>query len=132
MGGDSINYPFNVLAPTANLPTIKMLWDSVLSMPGANIFGLDVANFYLGSPMDRPDFMKLPYKILPQEIKDKYNLENIVKDGWVYICIERGIYGLSHAGLLANNLLAKRLIKAGYYQCQFTPAIWRHVWRPVT
>ena len=47
-------------------------------------------------------------------------------------CIERGIYGLPHTGLLANNLLAKRLIKAGDYQCQFTPALWRHVWRPVT
>ena len=42
------------------------------------------------------------------------------------------MYGLPQAGLLANNLLAKRLSKAGYYQCQFTPGLQRHVWRPVT
>jgi hypothetical protein len=42
------------------------------------------------------------------------------------------MYGLPQAGLLANTLLSKRLIKAGYYQCQFTSGLWRHVWQPTT
>eukprot|EP00804_Cyclotella_cryptica_P009712 CCRYP_011255-RA/>CCRYP_011255-RA protein AED:0.38 eAED:0.38 QI:0/-1/0/1/-1/1/1/0/318 len=42
------------------------------------------------------------------------------------------MYGLPQAGILANKLLEKRLAKAGYYQCQHTPGLWRHVWRPIT
>ena len=42
------------------------------------------------------------------------------------------MYGLPQAGILANKLLAQRLATAGYYQCQYTPGLWRHVWRPIT
>ena len=42
------------------------------------------------------------------------------------------MYGLPQAGLLANKLLSSRLEAHGYYQCQFTPGLWRHKWRPVT
>ena len=41
------------------------------------------------------------------------------------------IYGLTEAGILANKLLKKRLSTHGYYECQFTPDLYRHVWRPI-
>ena len=132
VGGDRVNYPFETSTPTADLPTIKMLWNSVLSTPKAKFLSMDVANFYLGTPMERPEFMRLPIKVIPQEIIDKYNLNSIVEDGWVFVRIEKGMYGLPQAGFLANELLSKRLVAGGYYQCQFTPGLWRHVWRPIT
>ena len=46
--------------------------------------------------------------------------------------IVKGMYGLPEAGKIANDLLKKRLDKAGYYPSQFTPGLWRHVWRPIT
>ena len=117
VGGDQINYPFDVSTPTADLPTIKLLWNSVLSTPGAKFIGFDVANFYLCTPMKRPEFMRLPYNIIPQEIKDHYNLSELVHNGYVYVRIVQGMYGLPQTGLLANDLLKERLIKAGYYEC---------------
>ena len=42
------------------------------------------------------------------------------------------MYGLPQAGILANKFLAKRLMKADYYQCQYTPGLWHHVWQPIT
>jgi hypothetical protein len=42
------------------------------------------------------------------------------------------MYGLLQAGILTNKLLVKQLAKAGYYQCQFTPGLWQHVWRLIT
>ena len=42
------------------------------------------------------------------------------------------MYGLPQAGKLANELLIKRLDTTGYYPCQFTPGLWKHVWWPVT
>ena len=84
VGGDRINYLYDVSTPTAELPTIKLHWNSTISTPGARYTTFDVANFYLGSPMDRPEYMRLPIKIIPEEIIVKYNLRAIEKDGWVY------------------------------------------------
>ncbi len=42
------------------------------------------------------------------------------------------MYGLLQAGILANQLLEKRLATKGYYQCQHTPGLWRHIWQNIT
>ena len=65
--------------------------------------------------MDRPEYMRLPIKIIPEEIIVKYNLRAIEKNGWVYCKIVKGMYGLPQAGLIANKLLKKRLARKGYY-----------------
>jgi hypothetical protein len=49
--------------------------------------------------------MRLALNKIPQEIIDKYNVLDKVKNGYVYICINKGVYGLPRAGRLANNLL---------------------------
>ena len=82
--------------------------------------------------MERPEYMRLPIKIIPQEITEKYNLKDIENEGWIYVKIVKGMYGLPQAGKIANDLLTKRLKAAGYHKCQFTPGLWKHVWRPVT
>ena len=69
--------------------------------------------------------------LLPEESVEKYNLQSIAHKGWVYFRIKHGMYGLQEAGLLANEILKKRLIKSGYYECQFTPGLYKHVWRPI-
>ena len=70
--------------------------------------------------MERREYMRIRVELLPTAFMDEYNLHDKVKNGYIYMEIRRGMYGLPQAGILANNLLAKRLSKAGYYQCQFT------------
>ncbi len=41
------------------------------------------------------------------------------------------MYGLPQAGLLANELLEKRLNKHGYYQSKLVPGLWKHKTRPI-
>jgi hypothetical protein len=133
VGGNLIDYPWEVATPTADLTTAKLLFNSVISTPGAVFVVLDCKNFYLQTPMKRPEFMRLKLSLIPEEIIEQYNLKDKVDDrGWVYVRIEQGMYGLPQAGRLANELLAKRLDKEGYYQCQYTPGLWRHKWRPIT
>ena len=132
VGGDSINHPYDVSTPTADLKMIKMMWSSTLSTKDAKFITMDVANFYLGTPMIRPEFMRLTIKIIPQEIIDKYNLDATVEDGGVYARMVKGMYGFLQAGILANSLLGKILIKARCYQCKFTPGLWRNAWQPIT
>jgi len=50
---------------------------------------------------------------------------------WIYIEIQKGAYGLPKTGILANELLEKRLQLAGYYQSSTTPGQWQHKWRPI-
>ena len=75
--------------------------------------------------------MKIKLDILPQEIVDRYNLLKIAHNGHVYIKIKGGMYGLPESSILANALLKTRLAAKGYHKAQFTPGLYRHVWRPI-
>jgi hypothetical protein len=41
------------------------------------------------------------------------------------------MYGLPQSGIIANQLLARRLAIHGYNQIKFTPGLWRHVTCPI-
>ena len=52
--------------------------------------------------------MRIPYNIMPQDIIDKYNLtEKVCEDGFIYIKIKKGMYGLKKAAILAYKQLVK-------------------------
>ena len=42
------------------------------------------------------------------------------------------MYGLPQAGIIANQLLRKRLAPHGYHKCKHTPGLWKHDSRPTT
>ncbi len=50
----------------------------------------------------------------------------------VFCIVRRGIYCLPQAGIIAQDLLTKRLNKAGYQQSKITPGYWQHDWRPIS
>ncbi len=52
-GGDRVHDPFDAGTPTADLLTVKLLINSVISTPGARFFTMDIKNFYLNTPMVR-------------------------------------------------------------------------------
>ena len=131
VGGNLLVALYDVSTPTADLTTAKLLFNSVISTPGARFLTFDLKNFYLKTPLPTARYMRMQLDILPEEIIDKYNLRAIAHKGWIYIRIKRGMYGLPEAGILANKLLKERLSKSGYYECQYTPGLYKHVWRPI-
>ena len=131
-GGDRINCDYDTSAPTCDLTTIKLHWNSVLLIPGAKYATSDIPDFYLGTPMPKPEYMRIPLNIRPDKIIQEYDLLSIVSDSWVYIKISKGIYSLPQAGKLATNLLKKRLATVGYYPCQSTTGLWRHKCRSIS
>lgn len=52
VGGDRVTYTGNVHTPTADITTAKILFNSVLSTPGARVAGADLTDFYLKTPME--------------------------------------------------------------------------------
>jgi hypothetical protein len=93
---------------------------------------MDIKNYYIGTPLPRFEYMKMLLSRFPEEIIQKYNLNALAVDGWVYIEIRNGMYGLKQAGLLANQLLQTRLAPFGYYPARHTPGLWLHKTRPIT
>ena len=132
VGGDRINYPGEVATPTADMLVAKILLNSVISTPGAKFMTMDISNFYLMTPLKRPEFIRMRLSDIPDEIISEYKLrDKATPEGSVYIRAVRGMYGLPQAGLLANELLEKRLNKAGYHQSKLVPGLWAHEWRPI-
>jgi hypothetical protein len=76
--------------------------------------------------------MKMLLSRFPEEIIQNYNLNALAVNGWVYIEIRKGMYGLKQAGLLANQLLQTRLAPFGYYPARHTPGLWLHKTRPIS
>ena len=77
--------------------------------------------------------MRVHISQIPDEIIKQYNLLQLQDDdGWIYIEVQKGMYGLPHAGMLANKLLATWLAKFGYYQTPNTNGLWKHTTRPIT
>jgi hypothetical protein len=92
---------------------------------------MDIKNYYLGTPLPRFEYMKMLLSRFPEEIIQKYNLNSLAVDGWVYIEIRKGIYGLKQPGILANQLLQTRLAPVGYYPARHTPGLWLYKTQPI-
>ena len=86
---------------------------------------------YLATPMTRFEYMRIPVSVIPPAIMDLYKLHAKVKNGYIYVQIEKGMYGLPQAGILANQLLRERLKPHGYYEVPHTPGLWKHKHLPV-
>ncbi len=88
---------------------------------------IDISNFYLNTPMSRPEYVRLKLDDIPEEVIVEYKLCQLATpDGYVYIQVNKGMYGLPQAGLLAQELLENRLGEHGYTQSKIIPGLWKH------
>jgi hypothetical protein len=132
VGGNRLDYSGNVTTSTADITTFKILINSTPSTEDSAMMMMDIKNYYLGTPLPRFEYMKMLLSRFPEEIIQKYNLKAPAVDGWVYIEILKGMYGLKQAGLLANQLLQTRLAPFRYYPARHTPGLWLHKTRPIS
>ena len=65
-GYNRIIYPGEVVTPTAALELVKLIINSVLSLHGAKFACFDFKNFYLATPMDRSELVKIKIEDIPQ------------------------------------------------------------------
>ena len=58
--------------------------------------------------------MKMKLDMIPDDVIEEYNLhEKVEPDGYVYIKVQKGMYRLPQAGVLAQELPAKLVAKHG-------------------
>jgi hypothetical protein len=87
-GGDRINYDGPTKANTAALSTVKILLQSVAS-DDANFMTLDIKDFYLMTPLPRPEYLRIPLKFLSAEILDQHNLRPFIHNNSIYLRLQR-------------------------------------------
>jgi len=93
---------------------------------------LELKDFYFNTPMERYEYARIKVADIPDDVIKHYNLNELVEpNGYVHIRIEKGMYGLPQAGIIAQELLEKRLGEEGYSQSQLTPGLWKHNKRPI-
>jgi hypothetical protein len=68
VSGNLIKYSVDVSTRSTDLTTSKFLWNRTISTEGDKYMCLDVKNFYIGTPMDSFDYMRIPIKMIQQEI----------------------------------------------------------------
>jgi hypothetical protein len=129
--GDILDYSGDVATSTADITKFKNLINSTLSTKYAVMMMMDIKKYNVGTPLPRYEYMHMLLSRLPEEIVNKYNLKALAVDGWGYIEIRKGMYGLKQGGLLANQLLQTRLAPFGYYPVCHTPCLWLHKTRPI-
>jgi hypothetical protein len=118
--------------PTVDMPTVKCHINSTISTIDARYATIDISNFYLNTFMERPEYMRIPLKMIPQQIIDEYNLQELAHNGYVYFQVDKGLYGLVQAGKLAYDQLLQRLTSADFYPAPNAPGLFVHRKRPIS
>jgi hypothetical protein len=131
VGGNLIAYPFELTTRTADMVSSKILWNSVISTLDARFAGANIKNMYLETPLDRFEYMKMQIALLPMDIIEHYNLLEKAINGYMYMEVCKGMYGLPQAGVLANKLLNICLAWHGYFEQPHTLGLWKHHSQPV-
>jgi hypothetical protein len=133
VGGNWIVHHGNVSMLAVKIMTVNMHPNSVILTKGAQYCTFNIKDFYLNMLMEQPEYIRMKLSNLPQEFVDLYNLTKIAEDnGTVYIKVQKGMYGLPQAGILAHRTLEQWLNEHRYQQSQVTPGLWKHLLRPIS
>ena len=93
---------------------------------------VDIANFYLNTPLKCPDFICMQLSNITEEFMQGYKLHDLLDhNNYGSIKIVLGMYRFLQASLIANKLLEKHLNTHDYHQSKLVPGLWKHDWCPI-
>ena len=90
VGGDKLPYELDSGSAATDLLEIKLIINSVISDTniGARFLSMDLKDMFLHIPTYSLEFMKVTIKYFPQDVIEKYNLNGIVHNGYIFIKIK--------------------------------------------
>jgi hypothetical protein len=89
-GGNLLSVPYNVSARTADLDVVKLLIHSVISTD-KQWMTIDIKDYYLGTPLpaSRYEYIRIPLRMVPGAVLDRYNLHPYITHDHVYFEIRK-------------------------------------------
>ena len=124
-GGDGSDYTGDRSSWTADMQTIKILFNAIVS-ENADYCTADIGDFYLGSTLERDEYMWLSRAQVPDDIQERYGEKIIWVGDKTMVRITKGIYGLPQAGRLAFEKLSRLLKRHDYTACPNSPCLFKH------
>jgi hypothetical protein len=114
IGGDRVDYPYSTAAYTADLESIKLLINAMIS-DNAAFSTVDLEDFYLGTPLPHPEFIRIPISFIPKKVMTFYQLKPFIHKGAIFCMVLKTHYGLPQAGALSQARLFQHLEAHGYF-----------------
>jgi hypothetical protein len=126
-------YPDDTAAYVADMITVKLLWNSVVSTPNARFMTMDITDFYLGTTLKRKAYMWIRRDQLSHKSIKLLGIQDAKwwKNDKVLFEIGKGIYGLEEAGKLAQDRLYEHLAAAGFHLVPNHTGLLQHDTRPI-
>ena len=93
-------YPVNVITPTADTITSKIVRNILVSTTKAKCICIDIKTFYLVTPLTRYKYLHIAITLIPEKIIQQYSLLPLVRNGFIYLDIRKGMYGFPQSGRL--------------------------------
>ena len=110
-----INYLGVVTTPSAELQTVKLHLNSVISDVKTSYTTADIKNFNLNTPMHCYEHLRIPVQNISDDIMQQYQLQYLVINAFIMVEIRKGVYELPRADIITNNQLQKHLTKLNYF-----------------
>jgi hypothetical protein len=129
VGGDKLECKYDAGSPAASLLESKLIINSTISdaHQGARFLSADLKDHFLASPMEETEYMRIHSKYFLDDMREQYDINNLIDaDGYVYVKIKKGMYGLKQAAILAYKHLVNILKPYGYFPCPNTTGLWKH------
>ena len=132
VGGNINDFTGNKTAYTASLPSVKILFNAVISDPDAKFMTIDLKDFFLHGSSGRNEYMRIPLKWLSVSDQAKFQISSYIDrdDKTVLVEINGNMYGLVNAALVSNQHVIKLLKKNGFTETN-TPSIYKHTSRNI-
>jgi len=70
--GNLVVYPRKTSTKATDITTVKLLINSTLSTPNVKFVTANLVNFYLETPMEQREFIRIPLKVIPPKIMKQY------------------------------------------------------------
>ena len=94
VGVNLIDFPGDVITPTVDTATSKIVWNSFFIHAQVQVNVYFHQKHYLGTPLTSYEYLRIPITLIPDEIIRHHNLLPIVINGFIYLDIIKGTYGL--------------------------------------
>jgi hypothetical protein len=78
IGGDRIDYPYSTTAITAELEAIK-IWLNAMISDNAQFTTIELEDFYPGTSLPFPEFIRIPAKFIPKKDNAFYKLKQFIQ-----------------------------------------------------
>ena len=88
IGGDRINYPYDKSAVTANMEALKLLINAMIS-EDADWSTIDISDFYLGTPLPHPEYIRIQRNLIPPTVLQFYDLDRFLHRDALYCSVHK-------------------------------------------